>query len=275
MPVKVILSFWPVLPFVMQYVEAPKSSPLTPGDQDNIMALLEPPTRLRAVQLTLTVTTPLLDKVTTLMQQQFSVLENLYLSTLPGLVLPSKFGGGMPRLRVLRMDGIALPALPQLLLSAHGLVSLQLEKLPSFGYTLEALIICLPAMTQLKTLRVHILSPTSRPILITTDRPLVGSFILPVLGLMEFHGTIEYLEPLLSGISAPLLRYFHIESINSSSILLNSPGSFDAQKCNDRLLMRLFNLLRPIFQSPLTGSITSAFVTNLVQTVRLADFVNG
>jgi hypothetical protein len=84
MPVKEILGFWPVLPFVMQYVEAPRSSPLTLGDQDNIMALLELPTRLRAVQLAFTVTTPLLEKVTTLMEQPFSVLEYLHLSTLPG-----------------------------------------------------------------------------------------------------------------------------------------------------------------------------------------------
>jgi hypothetical protein len=120
----------------------------------------------------------------------------------------------MSCLRVLRMDGIALPALPQLLLSAHGIVSLQLEKLPGFGYTLEALIICLPAMTQLKNLRVHFLSPTSRPVLINTDRPLAGLFVLPVLDIIEFHGTVEYLESLLSGISAPLLRYFHIDFVN-------------------------------------------------------------
>ncbi|KAH9057177.1 hypothetical protein EDB87DRAFT_1129714 [Lactarius vividus] len=150
MPVREILRSWPDLPIVMQYVRKPGSIPLTPGDQDNIMTLLELPTRLREVRLT--VTTPLLENV--MMQQPFSVLEYLHLSA-PGLVLPSQFGGGMPRLRALLIVGIALPALPRLLLSAHDLVSLQLEDIPSVGYTLEALVICLPAMTQLETLRVH------------------------------------------------------------------------------------------------------------------------
>ncbi|KAH9074371.1 hypothetical protein EDB83DRAFT_2356601 [Lactarius deliciosus] len=212
MPVREILSSWPVLPIVMQYVREPGSSPLTPSDQDNIMTLLELPTRLREVQLT--VTTPLLERVTILMQQPFSVLEYLHLSALPGLVLPSKFGGGMRRLRTLRMVGIALPALPQLLLSAHDLVYLQLENLPSVGYTSEALVICLPAMTQLKTLRIHFLCPTSLPILISTDRALPGYSVLPSLNFIEFHGTNEYLESLFSGISAPLLEHFHIDFFN-------------------------------------------------------------
>jgi hypothetical protein len=211
MPVREILSSWPVLPIVIQYEEAP-SSPLTPGDQDNIMALLELPTCLREVQLT--VTTPLLEKMIALMLQPFSMLEYVHLSTPPGLVLPSKFGGGMSSLRALRMVGISLPALPQLLLSTHDLVSLQLEKVPSDGYTLEALIICLPTMTQLKTLHIHFLSPTSRPVLISTDQPLSGFSVLPVLNSIEFHGTVEYLESLLSGISAPLLEYFHIHFFN-------------------------------------------------------------
>lgn len=215
LPVREILSLYPILPIVMQFVDAPGLRPLTPADQDNILPLLELPTRLREVHLT--VTSPLLEKIATLMQQQFSVLEYLHLSALPGLVLPSGFGGRMPRLRTLRMVGIALPALPQLLLSAHGLVTLQLEELPSTGYTVEALIICLPAMTQLKTLRIHFLFPTSRgfrPVLISTDRPLSSFSVLPVLNDIGFRGTTEYLEPLLSVISAPHLEYFHIDFFN-------------------------------------------------------------
>ena len=212
MPVREILSFWPILPIVMQYAEVPGSSPLTLGDQDNIIALFELPTRLREVHIT--VTTPLLEKMATLMQQPFSVLEYLHLSTLHGLVLPSEFGSGMPHLRALCMDGFALPVLPQLLLSAHDLVTLRLDKLPSIGYTIEALINFLPAMTQLETLRVHFLSPTFRPVLRSTDRILPGLSVLPILNSIEFHGTSEYLESLLFGISAPRLEKFHINFFN-------------------------------------------------------------
>ena len=209
MPVREILSSSPILPIVMRYIEAQGSSPPTLGDQDNITALLELPTRLREVHLS--VTTPLLEKVTALMQQPFSMLEYLRLSTLHGLVLPSIIGGGMTCLRALRMVGFALPAFPQLLLSAHDLDSLQLEEIPSVGYTLEALINCLPAMTQLKTLRIHFLSPASRPVLICTDRPLPSSSVLPVLNLIGFRGTSEYLESLLSGISAPRLEHLLVD----------------------------------------------------------------
>ena len=219
MPVREILSFWPVLPIVMQYTDVPGSSPLTLGDQDNIMALLELPTRLRGVHLT--VTTPLLEKITTFMQQTLGMLEYLHLSTIDGLVLPNELGGGMPRLRALHMVGFALPALPQLLLSAHDLVTLRLDELPTIGYTLEALIISLPAMMQLETLRVHFLSPTFRPVLMNTDRILPGFSVLPVLNSIEFHGTSEYLESLLFGISAPRLEKFSINFFNQ--LIFNTP----------------------------------------------------
>jgi hypothetical protein len=209
MPVKEILSSSPILPIVMRYMGAQGSSPLSLGDQDNIMTLLGLPTRLREVQLIMA--TPLLEKITTLMQQPFPVLEYLCLSTLHGLVLPSKFGGDMPHLRTLRIVGFALPAAPQLLLSAHDLVCLQLEEVPSVGHTLETLIICLPTMTQLKTLRIHFLSPTSRPVSLPTDQPLPGLSVLPVLNLIGFRGPSEYLESLLTGISAPLLEQFFID----------------------------------------------------------------
>jgi hypothetical protein len=208
MPAREILSFSPILPIVMRYMEAQG----TLGDQDDIMALLELPTRLREIRLS--VTTLVLDKVTTLMQQPFPQLEYLHLSTLHRLVFPSEFGGGAPHLRALRMGGFALPALPQLLLSTHNLVSLHLEEVPSVGYTLEALIVCLPAMTQLKTLHIHFHSPTSRPVLVSTDRPLPGFSVLPVLNSMEFHGASEHLESLLSGISAPRLKNFHVDFFN-------------------------------------------------------------
>ena len=211
MPVREILSFSPILPIVMRYTEAQ----VTHIDQDSIVALLELPSCLREIRLS--VTTSLLAKVTTLMQQPFSPLEYLHLSTQDNLVLPREFGSDIPHLRALRMDGFGLPSLPRLLLSAHSLASLQLEKIPGVGYTLEALIVCLPSITQLETLLIRFLSPTlrgSRPVLSSTDWSLPGSSVLPVLNFIEFHGTSEYLESLLSGISAPRLERFHIDFFN-------------------------------------------------------------
>jgi hypothetical protein len=66
-------------------------------------------------------------------------------------------------------------------------------------------------MTQLKTLRIHFLSPSFRPVLIRTDRALSGFSVLPVLKFIEFRGTSEHLESLLSGISAPHLEQFLVD----------------------------------------------------------------
>ncbi|KAH9003582.1 CHAT domain-containing protein [Lactarius hatsudake] len=213
-PVREILSSSLLnLPIIVRYGGFPGSSLLTADDEDGIVALLDHPSRIREVQLT--TTAPLLEKAAILVQQPFSVLEYLHLSTRtePGLVLPSEFGSA-PRLRILRMVGVALPALPKLLLSAQDLVSLQLEELPSIGYTLDALRFCLPEMTLLKTLRIHFLSPSSRPALASTFQSQKSHPDLDYLNYIEFHGASEYLESLLSTISAPFLKYIHMAFFN-------------------------------------------------------------
>ena len=186
----------------MRYGGFPESDLLTVDDEDSIIALLNHPTRICEIQLT--ATAPLLEKLALVTQQPFSALEYLQLSTRtePGVVLPSEFSG-TPRLRTLCMIRVALPAFPKFLSLAKDLVSLQLEEIPSIGYTLEALLIGLPAMTLLKSLRIYFLSPSSRPVLSDTLQSPEMRSVLPCLNYMEFHGTSEYLECLLSTISTP------------------------------------------------------------------------
>jgi hypothetical protein len=198
----------------VQYGGFPGSSPITAGDLEGVIAALNHPTRTREIQLT--ATAPLLESITTLTQQPFFMLEYLQLSTStePGLVLPSEFGGGFSSVRTLRMIRVALPVSPQLLSSAQDLVYLQLEEIPIIGYTLEALPICLPAMTQLKTLRIHFHSPSSRPVLTNTLLSPERRSVLHCLNYIEFHGTSEYLECLLSTVNTPFLKYIHIAFFN-------------------------------------------------------------
>ncbi|KAH8981665.1 hypothetical protein EDB92DRAFT_175817 [Lactarius akahatsu] len=212
-PVREILGSSLDLPIIVRFGGFPGSCFLTAGDADGIIALLDHSTRIHEVQLT--ATAPLLEKMAKLTQQPFSVLHYLHLSTRTerGLVLPSEFGG-TPRLRIIRMVRVALPAFPKLLSSAQELISLQLEEIPSIGYTLEALLICLPIMTRLKTLRVHFLSPSSHPILTSTLQSPERRSVLPCLNYIEFHGASEYLESLLSMITAPFLNYIHIAFFN-------------------------------------------------------------
>jgi CHAT domain-containing protein len=212
-PVRKTLDSWPNLPIVMQYgiFRGPNPNPLASADEDDIVAALQNLGRIWKIQLTLT--TSLSEKLVTKTQGRFPDLELLDLTTQSetGLTLPHQFlSGGAPRLHILRMVKIALPALPQLLLSAQNLVSLQLEAIPSSGYIPpDVLVNSLSGMTRLQMFHIHFLSPNSH---LVARRPIQlspGPVSLPSLKHFEFHGVKEYLECLLSGINAPV-RYLYI-----------------------------------------------------------------
>ena len=212
-PVRQILSSSLDFPVTARYGGFPESNLLTAEDEDGIFALFDQPARLFEVQLT--ATAPIIRRMATigLTQQPFSVLEYLRLSTRNGseLILPRGFGG-TPSLRTLWMVRVSLPSLPKLLSLAQNLVSFQLEEIPSIGYTMEALLICLPAMTRLKTFRIHFLFPSYRPVLLNQSPERRSA--LHCLNHIDFHGTSEYLECLLATIDAPLLKSIHITFFN-------------------------------------------------------------
>ena len=212
-PVREILSTSLDFPVIARYGGFPESNLLTADDEDGIVALLDQPARLFELQLN--ATAPIMERMATmgLKRELFLVLEYLRLSTRtePELFLPSDFGG-TPGLRTLWMVRVALPSFPRLLSLAQNLVSFQLEEIPSIGYTMEALLICLPSMTQLKTLRIHFLLPSFRPVLSIQSperRP-----VLHCLNYIDFHGTSEYLECLLATIDIPFLESIHITFFN-------------------------------------------------------------
>ncbi|KAI0246847.1 CHAT domain-containing protein [Lactifluus subvellereus] len=218
-PVGDILDHWPTFPIIIQYAGFSSPSPLATGDEDNIVVALQQTDRLCIIQLTVTI--PLLEGLSTQPQEPFPALEQLELvtQTETGLTLPSNcFGGAAPLLRVLRTAKIGFPALPQLLLSAENLVSLQLEAIPSAGYiSPEDLIISLPIMIRLTMFHLHFLSPTSRPIS-GEHQPPQRRAVLPALKYFAFHGVSEYLECLVSGIDTPLLKYIFITFFNQAII---------------------------------------------------------
>lgn len=203
----------------MRYGVFPGPNPLAAGDVEGIVAALQQLGRLRIIQLT--VTMPLLEKLATTKQvtstqERFPELEHLELTTQTEVepILHDQFlGGAAPRLHTLRTTRIALPALPQLLLSATNLVSLQLEAIPSTGYIPpEYLIITLASMSRLQMLHVHFLSPISN-----SDKESPYSPPEPAdlrfLKHFEFHGDVEYLEQLSGGIIAPA-KYIYITYFN-------------------------------------------------------------
>jgi F-box-like len=220
-PVKKNLDCWPPLPIVLQYVWSPNLNP-PPVDEDDVIAALQHPDRIRTIQLP--VTTSLLEKLTTVAQKQFPVLECLELVGEPDEepILPIEFlVGPFPSLRILRVTRVAFPALEHFLPFAKNLVSLHLETLPAYP-TLTALRNLFPGMTHLEELYLHFHSPISRLISESGGNNPANAppcrAVLPGLKFVEFCGTSEDLECLSSSIEAPVLQDIKITFFNQATI---------------------------------------------------------
>jgi hypothetical protein len=125
-------------------------------------------------------------------------------------VLPDDFlGGSVPSLRTLRLERIAFPALPLLLLSTTQLVTLQLHSIPTIGYMSPGLIAtCLAALPNLEQLDLKFLPSDTD----TTDEDIIQPRLLPTPPVLHtltsfcFEGISRYLEDLLVRIDTPVLQ---------------------------------------------------------------------
>lgn len=119
------LDCWPVLPIIVQYGGSLELGPPVPEDEDDIMAALEQSDRV--ISISLTITTSLLEELSTI-DRAFPELLDLVLLSRYGvqLTLPSTFRWG-PCLRRLHLTGIAFPTLISLLYSSTNLIDLQLH----------------------------------------------------------------------------------------------------------------------------------------------------
>jgi hypothetical protein len=204
-PVKKTLDCWPTIPIVVcnrGNVKTLHAS--SPKAEDSIVTALQH--RDRICEIDLVLQGSLSEKVFKIMQEPFPLLESLALRSCDStLALPSTFlGRDIPRLRVLHLDVIAFPALPLLLASARHLVDLQLERISSARYiSPEALVAGLSSTTQLKTLRLAFASAAFH---LGSLPPSSGQVVLSTLTNFTFRGSCDYLEDLLSRISAPSLE---------------------------------------------------------------------
>ncbi|KAI0295413.1 hypothetical protein B0F90DRAFT_1820466 [Multifurca ochricompacta] len=165
---------------------------LADDEEDNIVAALEHPSRVFEISLYLT--DPLLGKVGTLIQQPFPELKKIDLSSnWQALPVPDNFLGGFaPRLCELTLNSIPFPGLPKFLLSANGLVRLELRGILTGGcISSEAMANCLSRMSKLDHLWIEYQSKTSHP-------------------RSKNQRTSEYLEDLVARIHAPLLKGLRI-----------------------------------------------------------------
>ncbi|KAH9171624.1 hypothetical protein EDB89DRAFT_2229829 [Lactarius sanguifluus] len=212
-PVLKTLDCWPALPTIVHYGGSPTLDPPTPEDEGNIVAALKRSDCVCSIGLT--ITTSLLAKLCVI-EKPFSTLEELVLLSMDNvqLTLPSTLTWGT-RLRSLHSTRIAFPALPQLLSSSENLVNLQLHEIPSSGYmSPKALANALSGTTQLQSLSLHFLSPSSRPSHVGIS-PLPGERIgLPALSRFKFQGTSEYLNDLVTRIDASRLGDIEVRFFN-------------------------------------------------------------
>ncbi|KAH9172862.1 hypothetical protein EDB89DRAFT_2069319 [Lactarius sanguifluus] len=104
-----------------------------------------------------------------------------------------------PCLQTIYFQGISYPALPTLLLSTNGLVSLSLRDIPLAGYVSEVMVACLAALPRLISFSIEFQSAT-------TSRFLLSYF--------RFDGASEYLEVLVARIDSPRLIRINLYYLN-------------------------------------------------------------
>ena len=211
LPIEITLDLWPAFPIIVQY----PSGSLSPDDRDKIADVLQQHDRVCEIELG--PKHSLSEKESQIIQESFPLLEPPSLCSwkAPKPVLPSTFlAGSAPRLRVLNLYGISFPALPRLLSSAGDLTDLLLHRVPNISP--EALLSGLSAMPRLKTLHLLFSSATSRIIPRNTPPPSSGRIIFSTLICLNFSGSSNYLEDLLSRTTAPSLKQASIEFLNQA-----------------------------------------------------------
>lgn len=249
------LDVWPTLPIS---IKQNLCSSLSQVERKNILAILELHQRVCEIDLT-DVSNELLDQVGQVMQKPFPILTKLLLesSSPTSLVLPDSFlGGSAPRLRVLELEHIPFPALPNLLMSTTGLRHLYLSSIPLSSYvSSQVMVTCLSQMTRLEKLVIGFYYPRfqySRTSQSLPSPPMTRT-TLPALTHLCFQGRCKYLEDLVASIDAPLLdtmsvSFFKRDTYNmpqlskfiSCTIQLRSPRRVDAVFYEDTIKVKLY-----------------------------------
>ena len=210
-PARGTLDVWPSLPILIPDYGSPTE------DVDDILAVLERSDRVVEINF-YTRRDSELEDVLAAMQVPFPELTDLQLSSRDGMVssLPDSFlGGSVPRLQSLSLSRIPFPGLLKLLLSAPHLVHLRLFNIPHSGYfSPEAIVAVLSTLTSLEGLGLVFESPLSRPDWAHRRLPPPTRSVLPVLTSFSFTGVCEYLEDIMTCISAPQLDRLSITLFN-------------------------------------------------------------
>jgi hypothetical protein len=214
-PVADMLAHSPPLPLTIDYRTVDRE--ITAEDESGILLALSHRDRVRRIDL---FQLPNVGKFVTVMDDQFPILERLYIDSRIEVVLPITFQA--PNLRHLRLLTASLPIGSPLLTTATGLVTLYLLRIPASAYFPPShLRTQLSLMAQLETLFIEFQSPIMIPNRDVESQsrqtPDMTQVTLPNLRWFEFRGLSAYSEGLVARISVPSLSFLHVEFFNQLS----------------------------------------------------------
>jgi hypothetical protein len=200
-----MLAHSPPLPLTIDYhTLGPRE--MTADDESGIFLALSNRDRVRRIEFW---ELPNVGKFVTAMDDQFPILERMYIRSRIEVVLPATFQA--PNLRHLRLWAASIPIRSPLLTNTAGLVTLKLRHIPaSADFPPSYILTRLSLMTQLEKLCIGFDSPIHNRDVEMQLHQTPDMTTLPNLRRFVFHGVSAYLEELVARISAPSLSTFRV-----------------------------------------------------------------
>jgi hypothetical protein len=201
-PVADMLAHSPPLPLTIQYRNY-RELEMTTEDESGILLALSHRDRVRHIHL------PNVGKFVAAMDDQFPILERMYINSWSEVILPVTFQA--PNLCHLKLWRASIPIRSPLLTTAAGLVTLELKDIPGSVYFPPSYILTrISFMLQLESLSIGFRYPHSDRDVERQLHQIPDMIVLPNLRFFLFTGTATYLDGLVARISAPFLNRLHV-----------------------------------------------------------------
>jgi hypothetical protein len=208
-PVADMLAHSPPLPLTICYDAMDRE--ITAEDESGILLALSHRDRVRHIYFRI----PNVGKFVTVMNDQFPILERVYIISPTEMVFPVTFQA--PNLRHLRLWTASIP-IGLLATTAAGLVTLVLSDIPASAYFPPSYILTrLLPMLQLERLTIIFQSPLPNSNFERQSGQIPDMITLPSLHHFVFKGVSACLEGLVARISAPSLNKCHVYLYNQLS----------------------------------------------------------
>ena len=221
-PVADMLAHSPLLPIAIDYFVF--DDDITSEDEVDILVALQHRERVCRIRLSLPI--PNLQDPTVAMDNEFPMLEYLFIGTTDGdysgLMLPKTFQA--PHLRHLGLIGVVCTLRSLLITTAVGLVTLILGRIPRSAYfSPDDLVLCISHLPRLEMLSITFLCPPSSHWveMRSLKTPIMTDVTLANLRWFTFRGTNAYLEELLPRVTTPRLEKFDIGFFDQSDVSIS------------------------------------------------------